>query len=439
MRPGLTGREKKGNIYEEIAGKGYPAFPVSEVVFGDRLWPFLLKPKSRILIGFKSVMLKIFKYIICLAVFCRILVPFEGMVPHSLLYAYKISDLDLDFQSTVTHIYNDNITSAQNDKKSDHSTNVSLGVAVNWEDKHRALNFSANIAHEFFYEYDNYDDTTENFTINFLNEFSEYERLSASNSFSHTYEPITFEDAFGREKGHYSYYKNRFSIGYEKDMTKQVSLGASYGCDMDEVSQEGSSDSSMHRVGFQGQYFASTSLIFLASYDFSHREFDPGADASTNMVSVGLRKFITSQLYFDGTTGIQFLKSYNKKNYTKPHIFLLLTNELDQSAQIRLSYTKQYYTNAYTQDLFDYWQTQAEVSRQFFERLGGTASIFYGEGEYISFDIKDEVSGIAAGLNYDFRENMKGSLTYRYSKTDSTVDSREYSQNKVIAGVTIGF
>lgn len=368
-----------------------------------------------------------------------ILILFLQILCLSYAYAFAWSDIEVELKSTVKQTYDDNITSAAEDKKSDSSTDVSLSAGARYEKKTRMISLSANIAHQFFYDYSAFDNTSESLTIDYSEEFSKYKRLKAHNTFSHTYEPIEFEEELGRVSGRYSYYRNRFSLEYEKDVSKQLSFRALYANEIDDPSRSDLGDSYLNRLGFGGEYFCSSVLILLAEYDFSLRKFDPGDHAFTHMFSLGARNFFTPQLYLDAKAGGQYLRSYGKKTYIKPHLFLLLTDELNPTTNLKLSFIQQCYTNPYTEDLFDYWQIQAGIEKQIYERLGGSLSLFYGEGKYRALGISDEVTGARLEFVYDLRENTQGIVTYRYSNKDSNTLAREYTRNRVTMGLRIEF
>ncbi|MFZ2602919.1 MAG: outer membrane beta-barrel protein, partial [Candidatus Omnitrophota bacterium] len=256
---------------------------------------------------------------------------------------------------------------------------------------------------------------------------------------THTYEPRSFEEAFGITTGRYSYYRNRLNLAYTKDIAKQFSIGARYANEIDEISREDLSDSSLNRVGLDAAYFPASSTQLLFSYDFSRRDFTPGSDAATHTITSGLRYYLTKQLYFDGKAGIDFMASYNDKEYTRPLFFASLTNDLDENTTANLSFAKQYYTNAYSQDLFDYWQVSGALTRRLLERLSCSLSGFYGNGEYITTVITDKLLGSTIGFTYDIKDNWKASLSYSFSKVKSTVRSREYKKNMASSAITATF
>ena len=67
------------------------------------------------------------------------------------------------------------------------------------------------------------------------------------------------------------------------------------------------------------------------------------------------------------------------------------------------------------------------------------SSIFFGEGEFKTFNIKDQQIGISTRLNYEIKENVISFLAYTYSQIDSNIDTRSYDRNLVELGVRVVF
>ncbi|HOU37138.1 MAG TPA: outer membrane beta-barrel protein [Candidatus Omnitrophota bacterium] len=194
-----------------------------------------------------------------------------------------------------------------------------------------------------------------------------------------------------------------------------------------------------HRIGFEGDYTVSSHTTLLAMYDFYYRDFDPGTSATINGLTAGARQFFTEHTYADASFGYDFINSFNNKDYIKPRVSLRLTDDFDPATRASVSFDKRSYTNASTQDLFNYWQTALSFSRRLFDRLGFNASGFYGKGRYMVYNIKDTLKGVSAGFAYDISHNVTGTLNYSYSKTTSNDPGREYEKNTVSAGITAVF
>jgi len=354
-------------------------------------------------------------------------------------YCFDFRDIDMDIRAGLSETYDDNITSVHENEKEDFITNLSFGLGAKYEGKTRSLELAANIIQQLFANYDNFNNTSQDVTLSFRQELSKYDRISLKDVFTHTYEPRSFEDAFGRATGRYSYYRNKLNLAYTKDIAKQLSVTARYANEIDEISREDLSDSSLNKAGLEATYFPSSATILMFSYDFSERDFDPGDNATTHTIAGGLRHYLTSQLYFDGRAGLDLINSYDQQDYTKPLIQASLTNDIDENTRAGISFAREYYTNAYSEDLFDYWHASASLRKQLFKRLGCSLSAFYGEGEYIAAGLTDKLRGASIGFTYDLRKNLKGTLNYSYSNVDSTINTREYTRNSVLVGIKAEF
>jgi len=343
-------------------------------------------------------------------------------------YATQMGPFDVKVTAGLTEAYDDNVAYTSANEKDDFVTNARVGLSAVYEGKTDALNFNGNITHHKYADNSDYDNTSEDFTLTAQKEFSPYERASLSNSFTHAEDPSSFEDEFGRTSGRYSYNRNRFNIAFSKDFTKEFTLTGRYFNDVDTYSRSDLSDSMQHRIGFEGDYILSSRTILMAMYDYSHRKFDPGTSASINGLTAGARQYFTEHTFADAGIGYDFIHSFNKEDYTKPHFTLRLTDEFDAATRLSATYDKRYYTNSSTEDLFDYWQASLNFSRQLSQRLGFNASGFYGKGKYISYGIRDKLKGIFAGFSYDIIRNVKGAFSYSYSKTTSNDITREYEK-----------
>jgi hypothetical protein len=354
-------------------------------------------------------------------------------------YAFKVGDADVEVTGSVSETYDDNITYIKDDPKDDFIANASVGMKAKFEDRMRSLELNGHVTQQFFKEYSSFNNTSEDLSVNFLNDFSKFAHLALSDTFTHADEPRSFEDEFGRTAGRYSYLKNKFNAVFSKEVRKQLTLSARYGNEAYVYSRDDLSDSYLNSFGLGGDYAFSSKTIGSLSYDFSQRAFDPGTSANTNTLSAAVRQYFTNQLYFDGRSGVEFIDAYNGSNYTKPLLYAAITDEFTETTRGTIAYTKQYYTNSSTQDLFNYWQISSNITRQLFPRLAMNFSGFFGEGEYTSLSITDELKGISAGFTYDIMKNIRGNLSYSYSATTSNQSDREYTKNAVTVGMQIVF
>lgn len=360
-----------------------------------------------------------------------------------LSYNYK------GFQIQITDVsigetFDDNVTLAKENKKEDFITDAGFGLGVKYEGKNRTLALIGNITHRTFAENNNFDNTTEDVTLNFENEFTEHDRMSLNDVFSHSNEPLFFrrdffEEQFGRIGGRFEYIRNSFHFDYTKDVAKQLSAIARYDNSIDTFSKVDLQDSFLNKVGVEADYLFSSVTTSLISYDFANRRFQDDKDASINTITAGIRQYITKKFYFEGRTGLDFIDSFEDKKLIKPVVLTSLTYEKDNITHASLSFDKKYDTSPYNEDIFNRWKTTASLRRQLSERLQCSLSLFYGEGEYISSNFKNTLSGTNSTLKYDITKFLKGNFTYTYTHSDTNLKTAGYTKNTVFLGLSAEF
>ena len=285
----------------------------------------------------------------------------------------------------------------------------------------------------------NFNNNAQDVRLAVLKEFSKYDRVSFSNTFRHAEDPSSFEDAFGRTAGRYSFYRNSMNLQYSRDLSKQLGLLVGYDNEIYEVDRANSSDSFLNRVSVELDYFRSSATVFILAYYFSVRDLDPGANSTVHSLVTGVRHYLTKQLYVDATTGLSLVEDFSGKTSTDPRIFLTLTDDIDENTSVSVSFQKEKFPNGYTEDVFDYWQLTARVRHQLVERMGVVFSGFYGDGDFDSLNIRDKLTGVSTRLNYDLTEHVSAYVDYTYSQTQSNVDARGYERNIITVGMNCSF
>ena len=125
--------------------------------------------------------------------------------------------------------YDDNITLANDNEKDDFVTTLLAGLDVGYEGKTQTLTLSGDIKQQLYAREAGFNNLSEALRLNFNQEFSRYDRLRVTDSFTHADEPTSFEDDFGRTAGRYSYYRNTFNTEYTRDISRQISVQGHYG------------------------------------------------------------------------------------------------------------------------------------------------------------------------------------------------------------------
>lgn len=351
-------------------------------------------------------------------------------------YAYKMGEIEFNIHGRASESYDTNVTSANTNVKSDYITNLSAGIDANYEGRSSFFNLTGNVNQDIFAFNPRFTNTSEDFTLSYGQELSKLDRLSLSNVFTHTYDQSNFEDALGRQGGIYSYVRNQFTIGYTRDIMKQLSASLSYNNQFDLFSRSDMSDSLYNRASAELDYYLTSETIFFGLYNFSIRNFDGGGDATIHRLGGGIRQYATTQLYVDASGGADFINSYTNAGYVRPFVLASVTDDIDALTTARLSFRKEYYTIPYSEDLFNYWEISGMASRQFLERLSASLTVFYGSGEYVAQGRDENLFGIRSGFSYDLTKKIQLIGAYNLYMNDSNFDNDTYNRNKFTLGVS---
>lgn len=354
-------------------------------------------------------------------------------------YAFLWNNIEVTPRVALSETYDDNITFIKNNPVSDAVTCALIGLGFKIEGKTHSLALDANVAHEFFSQNTSFNNTAEDVTLRLQKELSKYDLIKITDSFSHSEEPRSFEDAFGRTSGRYFTYCNVFNTGYHRDLNQQLAWDFRYANDLTDFSQKDLSDSAMNTVGTSLEYAFDSANILGLNYAWNKRDFSPGPAATEQEVSLNLRHFFTTQLYLDVQPGANFVSSYNDKDYTKPMVRVFLTNDIDKNTQAGISFEKKYTTTAYTQDLFNIWRVSMTYLKQLTNRSSAAFNAFYGHGDYVITDILEKYQGVAIGCMYDLTKKAKLNLSYAFSQNSSTAETDSYTKNTFFLGVTFEF
>lgn len=354
---------------------------------------------------------------------------------------YKGFDIKLK-EVSLGEMFDDNITYDKENKKEDLITILGVGMSAKYEGKTKTLELAANIGNHTFAKNTVFNNINQDITINFKNEFSEYDRMSLTNTFRHTDAPILFrEDLFqvqqARTQGSFDIFNNRFHADYSRDVFKQMNVTLKYDNNIDVYSGFDLQGSTLNRVGVESDYSITPDTTFLFLYDFANRKFEEGSDSSTNTVTTGIRQYITRKIYFDGKAGLSFIDSFNDESLIRPVLEAAFSYQVDTFTLARLSYTEKTDTSSYSFNIFDKSRTTAAVTQQLSERFRCSLSISYGE--LSSSDFNRILLDSSALFTYDINKNLKGNLTYTFSDADTKNSTAGYTKNTIFLGLTAEF
>jgi len=355
------------------------------------------------------------------------------------VFAYTAGNLELKPYATLTEAYDDNITYTDHNRINDFVTQSLLGLQANYAGKTASFSLLGALRYDVFAEHRTFDNLSEDFSLNAKKELSQHDSISFADTFLHAQEPRSFEDAFGRTSGRYSYYQNTANTAYTHELSQNLSfdLHDTYGAII--YSRNDIADSYLDKVGTAWQYAYNPETIALFSYDYSLRFFDPGPSMSMHTAMAGVRRYLTNQLYIEGDGGVDSFITYSKRSYTKPLFIFALNDTLNGTTVAGINFTREYLPNGYYEDVLDSWRISGNIQRQIFARLAGNLNFFWGEGKYITTGAKDELTGAKIGFAYDLFPNTQLLTDYSYSRTRSTIVSHEYRRDSVRLGAKVAF
>jgi len=358
------------------------------------------------------------------------------------VYAYRIGNFETKLVGGISETYDDNITYTKTNRKKDIITTPSVGVDIEYEDKNKILSLTGNVKQEIFADNNKFNNTAEDLNLDLSAELSKNDYLTLTDEFSHSEEPQSFEDAFGRTSGRYSHFVNRFKSEYGRSISKQLKIKAKFDNDMDYFTGDdvpALEDSFQNKVGFELDYSFSSKLFVLMLYDFTMRNFEGGESARTHSVAGGSRYYLTKQLYFDCRAGGDFIDSFGGKEYLKPLVYTAISGDLDRNTNVSLSFFLGSGSNAYSKEFMKSWRTVGTIKGKFIERSEYKVEYFYGKGEYFDSERNIGFGGVNLELMYEITKRVKATLSYLYSQYDSNRALQGYRKNTVSVGIKAVF
>ena len=319
-----------------------------------------------------------------------------------------------------------------------------VGLSAQYEGKNNTLGVAGNIYYEAFAENSTLDNTAQDIALNFKRDSSPYDRISLNNVFTNTTVPLFFEGpAFSANlqgsEGRIPYYKNRFALDYARDVFRQLTVRIKYANDVDAFETKTLLDSFTNKVGFETNYFLTATTILLSTYDFSHRQFEDKSDVSINTLAQVVRQYITKQLYFDIGGGLDFINPYEGDTFIEPIILSAINYDMSENTKLRLLFNKKDNTDPFSNQIYNYWSTSLSFTRQVSERLGCNLSISYTDSESITANFEQKTLGASSALTYDINKNLKGSLSYTHSQSETNFETSGYTKNAVSLGLIATF
>lgn len=354
-------------------------------------------------------------------------------------YAFSYKGLDVKIYPVVTETYDDNINFSESETEEDFITRVNLGLNVASEGKKHVIGLNSNIRQSFYANKQNSNNTSGNVEVTFQNELTQHDRLSISNTFSRTLEPPRIEDEFGNTTKASKKSKNIFGFLYSRDLNEKTMLSMKYSNIVDKVLGGKTKDAYINAAGTEISYSADASTTYMISYDFSNRRVEDVGGTVLHSISAGLREYLNKRIYLDSRIGANFINSIEGQHDTSELINVSLTDEIDETSSIGVSFEDTTQTMAGIDETFDLWQMTGSYTKALYERFNFSSSAFYGNGTAELLNYTEKLWGAEISLSYKFSENIKWNMGYTYSDKEATAENQSYTRNTLTTGITTVF
>jgi hypothetical protein len=346
---------------------------------------------------------------------------------------------DMVFLGSLGETYDDNTNLSGTDPKNDYITNLMFGIGLNLEGRPLILNIMAHTYQQIYFKQSNLNNNSQDFTINFIKEFTERDTVSINNIFQHYPETRDFNSMFGQTGGRNSYYQNSATITYNNYVISNLLLKLYYNNIILENSSEELNDSVTHRTGLSLNYSLNAYNIISLLYDYRFTKYESENNLSGNYqsdfiqhnIGIGYQHYFTKQLSVITQGGTEIVR-YENRTYKDLFFNFSIIDDIDAKNTLNLTLSKKYEVTVLTNEVYKSWIFSALLLRQVSEITSFSFSMFYEYGERVSTTIKSISSlfGINTSIKYNINPYIFVSANYIYTKNISHITSPENTKNK---------
>ncbi len=217
--------------------------------------------------------------------------------------------LNLKIEGHLAENYSNNISFASDneDRIEDLITMMDLGTGIKYERARLALGINGRLTRQIRTDSWDVENSSERISMDFRNEFSQYDRISFNSAYIHTQVPglldeglsasecnsledrfgrdlirqiypecDKFEEEFGRFKGKFDSYNTITNVNYVREIGDQFNVITGYSYRSHWSPEEEAIDSFGNNVNFQINYGYSVITVFSLSYSFSENRYKEG-------------------------------------------------------------------------------------------------------------------------------------------------------------------
>ncbi|MBI5739906.1 MAG: outer membrane beta-barrel protein [Nitrospirae bacterium] len=328
-------------------------------------------------------------------------------------------------------MYDDNLTFVKEDKKEDFITTLGLGLEASYEGKRRTLSLSGDINQRFNAKYSDIKTSSESATLYIMNEFSDYDRVHVSDTFSHGRAPRSFEEEFGRVGGIQESFQNSLTVSYLKEISRDFMIMPSYAYSQNLFPEAGDETVSDSTAALKLSYLLSADTSLSTSYSHAGNNFGN----STQTINAGLNKYLTDRMYINANAGFNISSVSGGDESIRLTYNISFSNDINENTVTKVSFVRSDRFASDRGDIFNNWQLSGQLKREFLNRLTGSFQWYYGKNKYADLGITDTFTGLNTGFSYEIWKDFSSSVNYSLSNYDSEIGSRGYIRNEITASL----
>lgn len=350
-------------------------------------------------------------------------------------HAFRYGDYEISIRGDLTQVYDSNINFDKENETDGFRTDAAISLGLNRAWRRATLRLNGYYSHGIYNNNSDIGTGSETLKLSFGYEPSAYMNLRLSDSFSHSQEPTSFQEEFGRISGRFDVYVNSLSLEATRAISKDLSATASYGNTI--VRKDEGSDSDVHSAGISLNYNYSIDKIFHFGYRYAFNKVQGEDSENANHSLVfGAEKYFTQRLTLTGQVA---LGRNDSDDATTSSMQLSLNQELDRrtSGTISLSWYNSDFIGG--DSTSDSWQISGNLKRGLSDKVNGYVNLFYGEGTFRDIAGTDKLFGIGSKIDYEVTQRLRGYLNYSYSNLRSTDETRGYNKHLIGLGASYGY
>lgn len=363
--------------------------------------------------------------------------------------------IPLEITTTLNFGYDDNITPTVKVNRGDDSSYTSFNVAANYLDIGPQTHIDFNLKLGVLHYLDNIENSNVKDTysdsrgqLNISHNISERLRVSTRNYLFYGLEPdYNYGVVNDRSNDEYLYFSTDNAVGYK--WTER--LGTYTGFKFDTLNYD-SADSRNDRQNVtlynQFRYVLNQTAVGTLDYRYNQTDVKGGLDSNSHKLLAGVEYRLNRTAVLIAKAGIQHRSVDTRDSQNDPTFELSYLQRVNEAFRVRssLAYDVNDYGTSFFGSNFENNQTlrfSVAGDYHFSSRFFMTSGINYVANEYYGGRPTDEVDvlNFSIGGTFELMHNLAANLNYNYTNSNDDGDtlSRDYSRNRIQAGLTYTF